>query len=174
MKITKSFNSQTWVFHACWRSKIEKIMTTIVQAHYKSSTVTLNFNLFKAAHKSLGESIENAFQLRQYLIPVRFLTALKLFKLAVQIKRLSISTFCEENTFHASSVLRWRGCWRSTWWPGRWVAPCRALHSNRPPSDVQKMCRSVGVGYGWGELVRGGMLIRWRSSTVQQGGSSCC
>ena len=73
-----------------------------------------------------------------------FLTALKLLKLAVQIKRLSISTFCEENTFHASRVLRWRGCWRSTWWPGGRVAPCRALHSNRPPSDVRKMCTSRG------------------------------
>ena len=69
-----------------------------------------NFNLFKAAHKSQGESLENAFQLRQYLIPVRVLTALKLFKLAVQIKRLSISApswgFCGKYTFDGSSVLR--------------------------------------------------------------------
>ena len=83
----------------------------------------------KAPHKSVGESIENAFQIRQYLIPVRFSYCIKALQAGCSDKETLY--FCSLGIlwgiyFRCEQCVEMKGLLEEHMVAGEWVAPCRA------------------------------------------------
>ena len=87
------------------------------------------------------ESIENAVQIQ---LAVRFSYCIKAPQAGCSDKETLYFYILWGKYIPCQQCVEMKGLLEEHMVAGGWVAPCGALHSNRPPSDVQKMCTSRG------------------------------